>query len=174
MSKAAFLIATSAFFLDGATATFNTRGHRTFVQDILLGNPFFFFFFFFFVCVFSSDTFWTLELDHPPSSLSCSISPIWSRHPHPPSLIKNPRLTLHLRSQTSPHPPSPIKNSRLTLHLRSQPSLSISPISTLASPSIDDLTLTLTFHLLSHPHPPFPISTLTSHSISDLHRHPPR
>ena len=53
---------------------------------------------------------------------SPSISLIWSRHPHPPSPIKNPCLTLHLRSQPSPHPPSPIQNPRLTLHLRSQPS----------------------------------------------------
>ena len=98
-------------------AAFNTRNHRTFVQDFFLGNPFVFFFFFF-----SSDTFWTLEPDHPPSSLSPSISPIWSHHPHPPSLIKNPCLTLHLQSQPSRHPPSRIKNPRLTLHLRSQPS----------------------------------------------------
>ena len=154
-------------------ATFNTCSHRTFVFNFFWAIPSFFFF--------SSDTFWTLspskEPDHRPSSLSPSISPIWSRHPRrpspiknprltlhlwsqpsplPPSLIKNPRLTLHLRSQPSPHPPSPIKNPRLTLHLWSQPSLSISPISTLASPSIDDLTLTLTLHFRSQPspHPP--------------------
>ena len=81
----------------------------------------------------------SFEPDQPPSTLSLPISPIWSRHRRPPSPIKNPHRSLHLRSKT------------------------------LASPSIDDLTLTLTLtlHLLSHPQPsphaPSPISTVTLH-----------
>ena len=96
-----------------------------------------------FFILFSSDPKWTLspsfEPDQPPSTLSLPISLIWSRHRRPLSSIKNPCRSFHLRSKT------------------------------LASPSIDDLTLTLTLtlHLLSHPQPsphaPSPISTVTLH-----------
>ena len=96
-----------------------------------------------FFLLFSSDPKSTLspsfEPDQPPSTLSLPISPIWTSHRRPPSPIKNPRRSLHLRSKT------------------------------LASPSIDDLTLTftLTLHLLSHPQPsphaPSSISTVTLH-----------
>ena len=141
MSKAAFLIATSAFFLDGATAAFNTRGHRTFVQDILLGNPFVFFFFFFCVCVF---------LRHILNPRAWSPS-IFSLMLHLSDLKPSPSPSIS-DQKPSPHPPSPIStvtlhlsdlNPRLTLHLRSPPSPSISPISS------------------CHPYPPSMISTLT-------------
>ena len=93
-----------------------------------------------FFILFSSDPKWTLspsfEPDQPPSTLSLPISPIWSRHRRPPSPIKNPRRSLHLRSKTlaSPSISYLTLNPRLTLHLRSPPSPSTSTTTTALRP----------------------------------------